>query len=98
MSENTIEEVLQRLSEIEKKIDIMAESVGEISKITESFASAEDVVSLKEAEKAREFIGSFVSDDAGGLEGMLDSFKNLRSRMSDLSERISDVDDTENED
>ncbi len=94
MSEKTIEEVLQRLSDIENKIDEMAKAVGEISKITESFASAEDVVSLEEAEKAREFIGSFVSDDAGGLEGMLDSFKNLRSRMTDLSERISDTDDT----
>lgn len=97
MSENTLEEVLNRLLEIEKKIDSMSQSVEEISKVTESFASAEDVVSLEEAEKARDFIGSFVSDESGGLEGMLDSFKNLRSRMSDLSERISDVDEESGE-
>lgn len=95
MSEKIIEEVLKRLVDIEKKIDSMTETVDEISKVTETFTSAEDIVSIEEAEKAREFIGSFVSDDSGGLEGMLDSFKNLRSRMSDLSERISEVDDKE---
>jgi hypothetical protein len=93
MSNNTIEEVLKRLVEIEGKIDEMSRSVGEISKVTNSFVSAEDIVSSEEAEKARDFIGSFVSDDSGGLEGMLDSFKNLRSRMSDLSERISGEDE-----
>ena len=95
MSEKTIEEVLKRLIDIEKKIDKMSDAVGEISKVTESFTSAEEIVSIEEAEKAREFIGSFVSDESGGIEGMLDSFKNLRSRMSDLSDRISEVDDKE---
>ena len=95
MSEKTIEEVLKRLIDIEKKIDRMSDAVGEISKVTESFTSAEEIVSIEEAEKAREFIGSFVSDESGGIEGMLDSFKNLRSRMSDLSDRISEVDDKE---
>ena len=95
MSEKTIEEVLKRLIDIEKKIDRMSDAVGEISKVTESFTSAEEIVSIEEAEKAREFIGSFVSDESGGIEGMLDSFKSLRSRMSDLSDRISEVDDKE---
>ena len=95
MSEKIIEEVLKRLIDIEKKIDVMTETVDGISKVTETFTSAEDIVSIEEAEKAREFIGSFVSDESGGLEGMLDSFKNLRSRMSDLSERISEVDSEE---
>ena len=96
MSDKSIEEVLKRLYDIEKKIDNMAETVVEISKVTESFTSAEDIVTTEEAEKARDFIGSFVSNEDGGIEGMLESFKSLRSRMTDLSERISDVDKDEN--
>ena len=96
MSDKSIEEVLKRLYDIEKKIDNMAETVVEISKVTESFTSAEDIVTTEEAEKARDFIGSFVSNEDGGIEGMLESFKSLRSRMTDLSERISDVDKNKN--
>ena len=96
MSDKSIEEVLKRLYDIEKKIDNMAETVVEISKVTESFTSAEDIVTTEEAEKARDFIGSFVSNEDGGIEGMLESFKSLRSRMTDLSERISDVDKSKN--
>jgi len=96
MSDKSIEEVLKRLYDIEKKIDNMAETVVEISKVTESFTSAEDIVTTEEAEKARDFIGSFVSNEDGGIEGMLESFKSLRSRMTDLSERISDVDKDKN--
>tara|TARA_X000000950_G_C13921254_1_gene663535 strand:+ start:5896 stop:6189 length:294 start_codon:yes stop_codon:yes gene_type:complete len=96
MSDKSIEEVLKRLYDIEKKIDNMTETVVEISKVTESFTSAEDIVTTEEAEKARDFIGSFVSNEDGGIEGMLESFKSLRSRMTDLSERISDVDKDKN--
>ena len=96
MSDKSIEEVLKRLYDIEKKIDNMAETVVEISKVTESFTSAEDIVTTEEAEKARDFIGSFVSSEDGGIEGMLESFKSLRSRMTNLSERISDIDKDEN--
>lgn len=98
MSDKNIEEVLQRLYNIEKKIDDMAETVSEISKVTESFTSAEDIVTTEEAEKARDFIGSFVSNENGGIEGMLESFKTLRSRMTDLSDRISNVDESKKED
>lgn len=95
MKDSTIEEILKKLTEVDSKIDNLTDHVKDIVKVTESFASAEDIVSLEDAEKAKEFIGSLSQDGSLGLEGMIESFKTLRSRMANLGESVSSDDDEE---
>lgn len=97
MKDNTIEEILKKLTEVDLKIDNLTEHVKDIVKVTESFASAEDIVSLEDAEKAKDFIGSLSQNGSLGLEGMIESFKTLRSRMTDLGESVSSNNDEETE-
>jgi len=95
IEEDVLTDILNRLSSMEGKIDVMTDQLDNLTTITSGFTSTtEDLLGEEYADSIKDLLGglsSAVSADAPDLKTMVDSFKDLRGRLGTLSEKLAET-------